>query len=43
MEYITRVKCPECGHTNHLGRFDEEECYKCGKDLHAVIQGNKKR
>lgn len=42
MEYIVKVECPECGYMNRLARYEEEECYKCGSDLHEAIQENKR-
>ena len=38
VEHIVKIECPDCGYVNHLGRYDEEECFKCGADLHAAVQ-----
>lgn len=43
MDYITKVECPECGYMNHLSRYEEDECFKCGADLHKVVKESRKR
>ena len=37
VELIVKIECPDCGYVNHLGRYDEE-CFKCGADLHTAVQ-----
>lgn len=43
MEFVVKVECSECGFVTRIGRYDKEECYCCGKDLHEEIANREKK
>lgn len=40
MDYLEVIRCNECGMVNHLDRFADEECFKCGAELELPRRRN---